>query len=303
MIARRYPPIKWPDNARIALNMSVSFETWPDDVGWPHSMQREHRRKWPANAPFQRDLHACFDKQFGERTGIYRLMELFEREGVKSSFFCNGITVETFPDIAKELLRAGHELASETYIHDYSFLKTPEQDRADIHKCVAAFQKVLGQRPLGYLSPGHMPTDSTPGIVADEGYKYWVDPDHEELPYTLKVNGKDLVVMYYTLNVGDYSTFSTSDMTFREAMGMCKDAFDYLYEEGERYPSRLAITFHPYLIGRPYRMKVLEEFLHYVKGYPGVWFSRCIDVANWWLENYKDSHVEKWPNYWHSLSK
>lgn len=303
MILKRRPPIRWPDNARIAVNFNVSFETWPDDLGTPHSIQGEKRWDWLNKAVFRKDLYEIMKHQFGERDGIYRLLELYQKEEVKGSFFLNGITVERFPELVREIKARGHELASQTYIHDVSNLKTPEQDRADIRKTVAAFKKVLGEPPLGYLSPFHSPTDSTPGILVDEGYRYWVDPCNEELPYTLSVNGKELVVIYYTLNVGDMSTQGQGDRTFRQIYEMWKDAFDWLYSEGATRPALFAVAVHPWLIGRPYRMKVLEEFFHYVKGFPDVWICRAIDVVNWWQEHYRDTWVEEWPNYWYKLPK
>jgi peptidoglycan/xylan/chitin deacetylase (PgdA/CDA1 family) len=126
---------------------------------------------------------------------------------------------------------------------------------------------------------------------------YWVDPSHEELPYTLRVDGKELVVMSYTLEVSDFSTTGDSARTFRQVVDTWKDAFDWLYEEGAAHPARLALVVHPYVTGRPYRMQGLREFIRYVKGFPGVWWCRLGDVADWWLSNYRESHVEEWPNY------
>jgi hypothetical protein len=46
----------------------------------------------------------------------------------------------------------------------------------------------------------------------------------------------------------------------------------------------LIICMHPYLTGRPSRSKALDDFLTYIKNYKGLWYARCIDVANWWKE-------------------
>lgn len=297
MVASRRPPISWPGNARLSVNLSVTFETWPGDLGRPHSLQNQKSGKIPPDALFTKNLSVIMDRQFGERVGIFEIMDLLKREEIKATFWLNGVTVERFPQVAREILEHGHELASETYTHDYSFMKTPEQDRADIHKCVAAFQKAVGVRPLGYISPGHLPTDSTPAILAEEGYLYWSDPSQEELPYTLKVNGRNLVIMSNGMGVSDYTTFRDEGKTFRQVVEMWKDAFDWLYDKGSTYPTRMAVSMHPYLVGRPYRIKVLQEFIQYIKKFPDVWISPCIDVVNWWREKYDDYHVEEWPNY------
>ena len=52
----RRKPIKWPQNARIALVFCVSWETWPDDLGTNASHQRSNRGKMPENAIYPRDM-------------------------------------------------------------------------------------------------------------------------------------------------------------------------------------------------------------------------------------------------------
>jgi urate oxidase len=64
-----------------------------------------------------------------------------------------------------------------------------------------------------------------------------------------------------------------------------KDQFDYLYWEGEHgAPKYFAFNMHPFVSGVPYRTKIIDEFIHYVKGFPKVWFARRIEIAEWWLQ-------------------
>lgn len=297
MAPSRREPIAWPNNARLAMNIQVSFETWPPELGTAGSLQREPSRKIPPSAPFQKDLRVITDRQFGERVGVFRLLDAFQTCQVPSTFFINGVTAHLFPEIAREIKQAGHEIAAETYLHDYSFMKTPEQDQADIRKSVQAIEEVVGERPLGYVSTGKLPTDDTPRILAEEGFVYWLDPCNEEMPYTLEVAGKELVVLPHVIDVGDYSTVGDHSRTIRQALETWKDAFNWLYRQGEKNPGRLTIIFHPFLAGRPYRMECIEEFLEYARRFDGVWWCRMIDVVRWWLERYRTSRVEQWPNY------
>ena len=71
-------PIKWPDGARIAITPCVAFETWPEDLGGPNTLQQENRRSFPRNAVTKRNLAIITDREFGERVGIYRMLEIFE---------------------------------------------------------------------------------------------------------------------------------------------------------------------------------------------------------------------------------
>ncbi len=294
---KRREPITWPESARIAIVPCVAFETWPDDLGVPGSLQNANRRAIPSTARFAKDMAVITDRQYGERVGIFRILDCFAEEGIQTTFFVSGATVEAYPDLFRDITRAGHEIATENYIHDYSFMKTPEQERADQKRTVEAVTKVLGEPPLGYLSTGVRPTEESPRIITDLGYRYWMDPQHEELPYTLRVDGRELTVLSYWLAINDYSTYKAEERTPRELLQLWKDSFDVLYAEGDRFPNFMAWGLHPFLTGRPYRIVVLREFLRYAKGHPNVWFARCIDVARWWEKNYRDVSVETWPNY------
>src|ERR1043165_3307051 len=80
-------PIKWPDGARIAITPCVAFETWPEDLGGPLSQQQQNRRGWPKNATTKKDLSGITDREFGERVGIYRFLDILEQEKIQTSFF------------------------------------------------------------------------------------------------------------------------------------------------------------------------------------------------------------------------
>lgn len=292
----RRQAVKWPNDARLLILPCVAFETWPEDLGRRGSLNRSMGSSIPLSAVFKKDVRTISDRQYGEHVGIYRLLDLFEKHQVKTTFFLNGRTVERLPDLIKEIDGAGHESASESYVHDYSFMKTADEERADLKKTVQAFKTVVGKHPSGYLSMGERPSSNSPQIAADEGYVYWVDPQHEELPYTLEVGEKELTVVPYTQFLNDYNTYLESGRTPRQLLEIWKDTFNYMYGEAETNPNLMMWGLHPFLIGRPHRAKVLDEFFEYVKGFPHVEFARAIDVVNWWRTNYRKSHVERWPN-------
>ncbi len=225
------------------------------------------------------------EREYGDRAGIWRLLDIFLRHHLKVTFLMNGLKVEQFPDIVKEIQAQGHEFSSEGYVHEYSFMYTKNEERESIRKTIKAFESVLGERPYGYLSPGHCHTDNTLDLITDAGYVWWADPLNDDVPYTVQSKGRNLVVIPYNIaGCHDYSTYGTA-RTPRDLLQIWKDQFDYLYMEGERgFPKFFSINLHPFVSGVPYRSKVIEEFLQYIKGLPKVWFARRIEIANWWLE-------------------
>ena len=294
---RKRLPIKWPNGARIAITPCVAFETWPEDLGASGSLQQENRRSFPKNAVTKKNLGVITDREFGERVGVFRMMELFQKEGIQTTFFPTGITIKNYPDVFRDIVAQGHEIGTETWIHDYSYMKKKDREKKDLQKTAKIVQETVGSRPQGYLSTGVAPSEATPEIILELGYNYWMDPQHEETPYTLKVKGKELTVLSYYQDLNDYSSYQRSARTPREILQLWKDCFDYLYEEGESDPKFMIWGNHPFVGGRPYRAVLLREFIRYAKGHSKVWFARSGDIARWYRENYRDAQVEEWPNF------
>lgn len=293
----RRAPIKWPNGARIAITPCVAFETWPEDLGGPFTLQQENRRSFPKNAVTKKNLAIITDREFGERVGIYRMLEVFEKENIQTSFFPTGITVQNYPEIFKEIAAHGHEIGTETWIHDYSYMKNRAREKTDLKKTVDAVKGVVGKAPVGYLSTGVAPSAATPEIILELGYSYWMDPQHEETPYTLKIKGKELTVLSYFQDLNDYSSYQRAGRTPRDLLQMWKDCFDCLYEEGESDPKFMMWGNHPFVGGRPFRALLLREFIRYAKGHKNVWFATAGEIAKWYRDNYHDAQVETWPNF------
>jgi peptidoglycan/xylan/chitin deacetylase (PgdA/CDA1 family) len=260
-------------------------------------MQQQNRRAHPKDALTKRDLGVITDREFGERVGIYRFLEILEKEKIRTTFFPTGITVQNFPEIFKEIVAQGHEVGTETWIHDYSYMKKRDKEKKDLQKTVDVVTKVVGKPPAGYLSTGIAPSVNTPEIIVECGYTYWMDPQHEETPYTLKVKGKELTVLSYFQDLNDYSTYQRAGRTPRDLLQMWKDCFDCLYEEGATDPKFMMWGNHPFVGGRPFRAFLLREFLRYAKSHSHVWFATASEVAKWYQDNYRDVQMEEWPNF------
>src|SRR5581483_2812543 len=198
----------------------------------------------------KRNLAIITDREFGERVGIYRMLEIFESEKIRTSFFPTGITVQNYPEIFQEIVEQGHEVGTETWIHDYSYMKKREQEKKDLQKTVEAVKKVVGKAPMGYLSTGVAPSAVTPEVILELGYTYWMDPQHQETPYTLKVKSKELTVLSYFQDLNDYSSYQRAGRTPRDLLQMWKDCFDCLYEEGAKDPKFMMWGNHPFAAGR-----------------------------------------------------
>lgn len=280
----RRKPIKWPNNARIALLFCVSWETWPDDLGTNASHQRSNRGRMPENAIYKRDMGVVMDRQFGDKCGIWRILDMFEREGIKGTFFLNGRTAEENQEAVKELVAKGHELAAQSYLHEYTVTMAKEDERNAIQGSIDAFKKVAGVTPLGYLSPGVRPTPNTVDLTSEMGFIWNSEGIDDDVPYEVGPKNKPIVVMPKDFHPNDYTTYETGSRSPRELYSLLVDQFDYLYEEGLTSPKVMSVTMHPFLAGRAYRTKIYQDFMRHARSHPDVWFARGIDIAQWWLK-------------------
>ena len=281
----RRKPIQWPDNARIALLFCVSWETWPDDLGTNASHQRSNRGKMPENAIYKKDMGVVLDRQFGDKCGIWRILDMFDRENIKATFFLNGRTAEENVEAVKELVAKGHELAAQSYIHEYTVTMDKEAERNTIQSSIDAFKKVAGVTPLGYLSPGVRPTPNTVELTSEMGFIWNSEGVDDDVPYAVGPKNRPIVVMPKDFHPNDYTTYETGSRSPRELYSLLVDQFDYLYDEGLTSPKVMSVTMHPFLAGRAYRAKIYQDFMRHARSHPNVWFARGVDIAKWWLRD------------------
>jgi polysaccharide deacetylase family protein (PEP-CTERM system associated) len=82
-----------------------------------------------------------------------RILALFERHGVRATFFTLGWIAERYPQLVRRIVAGGHELAS----HGYGHLRASDQSRAefanDIRSAKALLEDIGGQAVLGYRAP------------------------------------------------------------------------------------------------------------------------------------------------------
>lgn len=113
------------------------------------------------------------------RPGLERQMRsvfsLLDELGVKATFFMLGITVKNYPDVAKEVVHKGHEVACHGYGHERVYDLTEEAFRADVERSIETIEGITGVRPVGYRAPAFSINRDTIwafDVLADLGFQY-----------------------------------------------------------------------------------------------------------------------------------
>jgi len=109
--------------------------------------------------------------EFGAEVGTPRILNLLDKYDIKATFFTPGHTADTFPEICKEVVKRGHEVAYHGYAHEaVSGLSAEEEER--IMKMGIEALSRIGVKPHGYRSPSWDYSPNTLKLIEKYGFKY-----------------------------------------------------------------------------------------------------------------------------------
>jgi len=286
------PKAEWPGSARVALQFVLNYEEGGENSilhGDPAS--EAFLSEIVGARPLQGARHMSMESiyEYGSRVGVWRVLELFSRYEMPFTVYGVAMAMERNPAAVDALLKARHEIASHGW-RWIDYQDVPESvEREHMQRAIEIHRKLTGERPLGWYT-GRTSPNTRKLVVEDGGFVYDADDYNDDLPwYDTRYrdkSGRPQLVVPYTLDANDmrFATpqgFNSGDQFF----AYLKDAFDVLYEEGNRMPRMMSVGLHCRLVGRPGRLASLERFLKHVRG-KKVWIARRIDIARHWLKHH-----------------
>lgn len=268
----------WPSNARLAVSFSLMFEGGGQPIsGAPGVIPdaiKDNLPDLPTNGVFQ----------YGIYEGTPRLLDLMDKHKVKLSAFMIGQAVDKAPDLAKEVVRRGHEAAAHGRTWEPSYFLGPDEEQRFIADNVASIERATGQRPKGWSAFWVRNSIHTLDILKNLGFTYHLDEASRDEPFIVPVKGGDFVTVPYTFHMNDIVSFPFDGWNPAAYEQALKDEFDQLYEEGATRRRMMVISLHDRISGHAGRVRALDRFLTYAKGKPGVWFARKDEIADWALK-------------------
>ncbi len=247
---------------------------------------------------------------FAGEVGSPRLLKLFERLGVKTTWFVPGHSAETFPDEMRAVAEAGHEIGMHGYSHENPIAMTPEQEEAVMDRCIDIITRLSGKRPTGYVAPWWEFSRVSNELLLKKGIKYDHSLMHRDFtPYYVRVGDSwtkidfskkpdawmkplvrgsetDLIEIPASWYLDDLppmmfikkSPNSHGFVNPRHLEEMWRDQFDWVYREMDY--AVFAITIHPDVSGRPQVLLMLERLFNHMIRHPGVSFHTFNEIAD-----------------------
>ena len=128
---------------------------------------------------------------FAGEVGVPRLLKLFERRNLRTTFFVPGHSLETFPDQTCMIVDGGHEVAAHGYSHENPISMTRDQESAILDRSIELIEKVAGNRPTGYVAPWWEFSPATNELLIERGIKYDHSLMHKDFsPYYVRVGDR-----------------------------------------------------------------------------------------------------------------
>jgi peptidoglycan/xylan/chitin deacetylase (PgdA/CDA1 family) len=247
---------------------------------------------------------------FAGEVGSPRLVGLFKKYDLRTTWFIPGHSAETFPDQMKAVANAGHEIGVHGYSHENPIAMTREQEEAILDKCLDVLTKLSGKRPTGYVAPWWEFSPVTNELLLQRGIKYDHSLMHDDFhPYYVRVGdtwtkidyskhpdawmkplvrGKetDLIEIPASWYLDDLPPMmfikkapnSHGFVNPRHLEESWRDQFDWVYRENDY--AVFTMTIHPDVSGRPQVLLMLERLIEHIQKHDGTKFLTFDEIAD-----------------------
>lgn len=271
-------PLRWPEGARTAFWVLLHLEYW--EVSPPPDAVSDSRFKGEFGNFFP-DYRTWSVREYGNRIGIFRIMDLLDRYGLKATVAVNSMACARYPQLIEEIKHRGWEVVAHGISANRMITsKMREADeRAHIAESLNTISEAWGKRPAGWLSQdfGHSPR--TTHLLAEAGLSYLLDWPNDDQPY-LTTTAPPLVSIPNQIEWDDLHLLWMRRMPMPRYPEIAGEAFDTLHEEGASSGRLFGLGIRPWILGMSHRIRYLDDALARISARDGVWQASAGEIAD-----------------------
>ncbi len=250
-------PIRWPWGGPLAVAIVVPIEHHPlNPSGKPFRSPGAMVTPYP-------DLRHYTTRDYGNRVGVYRLLDALKAAGLKATFPVNALQLGQLTPLVRAIVDEGHEVAAYGLSTDH--IHWGELERATEAAWVAEVRArfdAAGLKPRGWMSPARQQSFATLDLIAAQGFDICLDWEMDEAPLRMRTEGGPVTALPLSNELDDRSLLIDRRQSEDDWAAQLMEAVDYLKADEAGFGGRaLGFTLTPYVSGQPFRMAAVERVL------------------------------------------
>ncbi|EPX76596.1 polysaccharide deacetylase family protein [Salipiger mucosus] len=268
----RRPDFTWPGGKRLAVYFGINLEHFAFGEGLG--------AKLAPGGPEPDVLNFAW-RDYGNRVGAWRLIELFDSLELPATVLANSTMYDHAPELMAAHRARGDEIAAHgrTNSERQSDMETSEE-RGMIAECTRVLSEAEGTPPAGWLSPWIAESRETPDLLAEAGYRYTLNWCMDDQPVWMRTRAGRLLSIPYPQEVNDIPSVVARQDSAEVFADMIVDDFEERLAQSEHQPIVMGIALHPYIVGQPYRLRRLRRAIERITAArDDIWLTRAGDIS------------------------
>jgi peptidoglycan-N-acetylglucosamine deacetylase len=229
-------------------------------------------------------LSTMSHQAYGPKVGVPRILELLERHRLRATFFIPGLTADRYPGTVEKIAAAGHEIGHHGYSHVPFHSLSEVRERLELERGLATLERITGTRPRGFRAPWWELNERTPALLAEYGFDFDSSLMDDDRPYLLDT-GRGLLAelpVHWMLDDWEQYAFLPEPNigsvieSPAKALELWRLELDALVDDQGLF----ILTCHPFISGRPSRVRALEQLIEHAQARGDVWFASLSEIAS-----------------------
>lgn len=270
------PRLNWPNGKAVAAMIVVPLEFHRlNPSGKPFKHPGAMQTPYP-------DLRHYTTRDYGNRVGVFRIMDALKAHHLKATFALNAILLERVRPLIDAIAADGHEIAAYGWDADSIHWSgmAHEEEAALVQRVRSAFD-AAGLAPRTWLSPARQQSFATPDLIRAAGFDISLDWEMDNVPVSMRTKAGALSCAPLSNELDDRKLLIDQRQSEAEWRDQILEACALLKSEDERFGAQvLSFTLTPYVIGQPFRIWALHEMLAALAHDGAVWAARAHDIAD-----------------------
>jgi len=264
----------WPDGKRLAFVITSNVEWFACGAGLGHDPAKTGEPQTHRNYSW---------RDYGNRIGIWRLLELFDELRLPAAHNTNSLVYDYAPQIMAAIRKRGDEVVAHgrSNAENLRGLWQPDEERI-LREVTETIARHEGAPPAGWMSSGAYETAHTLDLLKELGYRYVMDWPMDDQPVWLRTRAGPILSMPYPIELNDSQVVIHRKQDAADFCDMIVDQFDEMIEQCERHPLVMNLSVHTYVFGQPFRLRRLRAALRHCQQHAAagrVWFTVPREIA------------------------